>query len=177
MTEVLPAEIAREIIREHARERHGAVPADVLGAGADALRVGAAGSGGVPAGGDGRPVVADGIVQRVNPACGDRVTLRVTVRALVDGDIVSGVEWEGRGCEVSQASASMLADALPGTSLADAKERIRSFIEFVRQQHDAEHAPEGIGDAVALAGVGRFPLRGTCATLAWHAALDALESP
>lgn len=160
MTEVLSGEIARELIREHARERHGAVPADALG-------VGAAGSGGAPA----------GVVQRVNPACGDRVTVRVTVRALVDGDLVSGVEWEGRGCEVSQASASMLADALPGTSPRQARERIRSFIEFVRQQHDAEHAPEGIGDAVALAGVGRFPLRGTCATLAWHAALDALESP
>lgn len=165
MTEALTAEIARELIREHARERHGAVSADALG-------VGAAGSGDVPAGAAGRPVAAGGVVQRVNSACGDRVTVRV----LVDGAVVSGVEWEGRGCEVSQASASMLADALPGASPADARERIRSFIEFVRQQHDAEHAPEGIGDAVALAGVGRFPLRGTCATLAWHAALAALES-
>ena len=95
--------------------------------------------------------------------CGDDVTIRLAVE---DGVVVQ-VEWHGIGCEVSQASASMLAELVPGRPLEDLPALVGQVQALVDGPEGAE-APE-LADAEALAGVGRFPLRGRCALLAWRA--------
>jgi nitrogen fixation NifU-like protein len=94
-----------------------------------------------------------------NPLCGDSVELRL---ALDDGRI-SDLGWDGQGCAISQASASMMAEAVRGKSVAEAL----ALGEAVRRlMHGAAPARE-LGDLEALAGVARFPVRVKCALLPW----------
>jgi nitrogen fixation NifU-like protein len=102
--------------------------------------------------------------------CGDDVTIRL---AIADGR-VAGVEWRGIGCEVSQASASMLAEVVAGRSVAELPalvDRVRALVSAA----EGTEAPD-LGDVEALAGIGRFPLRARCALLAWRAAEDAART-
>jgi nitrogen fixation NifU-like protein len=100
------------------------------------------------------------------PSCGDEVTVRVTV---VDGELTA-LSWTGHGCLVSQASASALATLvpLPVTEFAELAEQFFASVEPEGQSVAA------LGDAEAFAGIGRFPLRARCASLAWRVTLDAL---
>ncbi|WP_210508473.1 Fe-S cluster assembly sulfur transfer protein SufU [Naasia sp. SYSU D00057] len=95
--------------------------------------------------------------------CGDDLTVRV----LVEGGVVAGVEWHGLGCEVSQASASMLAELVPGRAVADVEDLVARVAALVRGPEGVEDP--ALADAEALAGVGRLPLRGRCALLSWNA--------
>jgi nitrogen fixation NifU-like protein len=102
--------------------------------------------------------------------CGDDLTVRV----LIGEGRIETVEWHGLGCEVSQASASMLAELVPRT----AAEGVGPLVERITA---VVQGPEGVedpslGDAQALAGVGRLPLRGRCALLAWHALRAAVDA-
>lgn len=106
-----------------------------------------------------------------SPTCGDEVTLRV----LVDDERVAGVSWQGHGCTVSMASASVLTDVVAGLPVASARALVGRFTALVRPGGSAEEDPE-LGDAVAFAGVGRYPLRARCAGLAWFALDDALQT-
>lgn len=99
-----------------------------------------------------------------NTTCGDRVTLRLCVD---DAGSVTAIEWEGRGCAISQASASMMTRAVRGRSLAEIEDLIGSFREFLGGE--APPADAHLGELEALGGVRRFPVRVNCALLGWHA--------
>lgn len=105
-----------------------------------------------------------------NPMCGDDITLRVRV----DGDDVRDVTWEGSGCSISQASASMLSDLAAGLSREETAELITGFREALRSRGKIELDIDDYGDAAALSGVSKFSARVKCAMLAWVALEDAL---
>lgn len=94
-----------------------------------------------------------------NPLCGDEVTVYANLR-----DDGMDVSFTGRGCAISQASASMLAERLAGKSRGEAEEEIEAFLEMMRTEPN-----EGLGDLVALKNVVQTPNRIRCATLAWDA--------
>ncbi|HYU16746.1 MAG TPA: SUF system NifU family Fe-S cluster assembly protein, partial [Candidatus Acidoferrum sp.] len=107
-----------------------------------------------------------------NPLCGDQVTLRL----IVDGDVVREVAFEGHGCTLSRAAASLLASRLPGTAVPDARILADRFAAFVREPPDSP-VPSDLGDLAAFAGVREFKSRQDCATLVVEALLGALRSP
>lgn len=100
-----------------------------------------------------------------SPTCGDEVTVRIRVSA----GTVDAVEWHGMGCEVSQASASMLASGIRGARVADLPALVARVEGLVHGGVDDD--ADDLGDVAALADIGRYPVRGTCATLAWRALL------
>ena len=107
-----------------------------------------------------------------NPSCGDSLKLEVRRR---DGEVES-VRFEGHGCAISMASASMMSERVSGRPLAEAREVADTFLRVMRGEEPPERL-EALGDLAALGGVVRFPLRVKCATLAWHALRKALETP
>lgn len=114
--------------------------------------------------------VQDGAVRvkLKNPTCGDDVTLYVTVK---DG-LVQAASFQGTGCSISIASASMLTEAVQGQPLDDVLLLDEEFRRLVQgQQADSER----LGDLEVFAGVARFPARVKCATLVWNALLQAIE--
>ena len=106
----------------------------------------------------------------VNPTCGDEVTVRVQ---LADG-IVEDVSYEGLGCSISQASASVLYDLVRGRPVAEALTRHDAFGELMAGRGRVEPDEAVLGDGVAFAGVARYPARVKCALLPWMAFKDAL---
>jgi nitrogen fixation NifU-like protein len=104
-----------------------------------------------------------------NPRCGDDLTVRISIE---DG-MLTALSWHGRGCAVSMASAAALATVLPGLTVDELCARADRFFTSVRP---GGVASDELGSAEAFAGVGRFPLRATCASLAWHAALAAASA-
>ena len=107
-----------------------------------------------------------------NPVCGDEITLRA--RVSTDGDTIRDVTWEGSGCSISQASASMLSDLVEGMPRGEATELIEGFREALRSRGQIELDEDVYGDAAALTGVSKFSARVKCAMLAWVALEDAL---
>ncbi|MCP2328141.1 nitrogen fixation NifU-like protein [Hamadaea flava] len=106
----------------------------------------------------------------VNPTCGDEITLRVNAG---DGKIVD-VSWEGQGCSISQASASILHELLTGSAVSEALKVHETFVELMQSKGQIEPDEEVLGDAVAFAGVAKYPARVKCALLSWMAFKDAL---
>jgi nitrogen fixation NifU-like protein len=107
-----------------------------------------------------------------NPLCGDRLRLYVTV----DGSTIADIGFQGSGCAISQASASLMTDSLKGRPVADARALFERFHRMVTTPPGVE--VEDLGKLSALAGVRQFPVRVKCASLAWHtlkAALDRTE--
>lgn len=113
---------------------------------------------------------AAGESHQLNPTCGDEVTLRVHT----EGDAVTLISWEGHGCAISQASASLLAQLAPGLALDDLGSRIESFREAMRSRGAIAPDEELLGDAAALGGVSKYTARVKCAMLAWVAAEHAI---
>ena len=105
----------------------------------------------------------------VNPTCGDEVTLRVSL----DGDVVRDVSYDGIGCSISQASASVLHELLRGRTVGDALDVHAAFVELMGGRGQVEPDEELLGDGVAFAGVARYPARVKCALLPWMAFKDA----
>ena len=97
-----------------------------------------------------------------NPLCGDRLTLYVTV----DGDVIKDVAFQGSGCAISKASASLMTDALKGKTVAEARELFDQFHDMITSNPDTPAAD--LGKLSVLAGVREFPTRVKCASLAWH---------
>ena len=108
-------------------------------------------------------------VRHVNPTCGDEVELRVR---LVDG-AVADVSYEGMGCMISQASASVLHEVVLGRTVEQALSTVESFQEMVGSRGQGEPDEAVLEDAVAFAGVAKFPARVKCALLSWMAFKDA----
>src|SRR5947199_459430 len=107
-----------------------------------------------------------------NPLCGDRVTVYLDV----EGDRIRDVSFEGAGCAISTASASLMTEALKGLSLEEARTLFHGFHELVTQGDEGED----LGKLAVFTGVREYPMRVKCATLAWHtlmAALDAKDQP
>jgi len=117
----------------------------------------------------GRLDPADTSADGHNPLCGDR--LHVSVR--LEGDRVSDLRFEGKGCAISVAAASMMCEAVKGKDRGAIK-HVFDEIHGVLTHHDAP-LPEDLGKLAALAGVREFPVRVKCATLAWHTLNAALE--
>ncbi len=107
-----------------------------------------------------------------NPVCGDEVLLRLHV----EGDRVADVSWQGSGCAISMASASVLHDVVVGLTLDELGERIELFRDAMRSKGRQEIDEELFGDAIALSGVSKFPARVKCALLSWMAAEHALDT-
>ena len=105
-----------------------------------------------------------------NPLCGDRLTLYLKV----EGDTIADVSFEGAGCAISKASASMMTDALKGRTVAEANALFERFHRMVTTPPD--QVVEDMGKLSCLAGVREFPVRVKCASLAWHTLRAAMAS-
>jgi nitrogen fixation protein NifU and related proteins len=104
-----------------------------------------------------------------NPLCGDKVHLSLRV----DDDIVTNVAFQGSGCAISKASASMMTDSIKGRSVAEARDLFARFHRMVTTPPD--QPTEDLGKLSALSGVREFPVRVKCASLAWHTLKAALD--
>ncbi|HYS78304.1 MAG TPA: SUF system NifU family Fe-S cluster assembly protein [Candidatus Dormibacteraeota bacterium] len=106
-----------------------------------------------------------------NPLCGDRVTVSLTV----EGDVLKDVRFQGSGCAISKASASMMTESMKGRTRAQAEELFQGFHRLLTEDTGA---PDGaaLGKLVVFSGVREFPIRVKCATLAWHTLRAALEN-
>ena len=124
-----------------------------------------------------RPDEANRHAHGDNPICGDKVDVYLTVGP--DGTI-SDVAFQGRGCAISQASASLMTEVLTGRSAAEADALFERFRDLCGGDDEKAHAAAESGDPAierlrVLAGVREFPMRVKCATLAWHAMAAALH--
>ena len=108
-------------------------------------------------------------VRHVNPTCGDEVDLRVHI---VDGS-VADVSYEGMGCSISQASASVLHELMVGRTVDDALSKVDYFTEMIASRGQVEPDEGILEDGVAFAGVAKYPARVKCALLSWMAFKDA----
>ncbi|MCC9198006.1 SUF system NifU family Fe-S cluster assembly protein [Arthrobacter sp. zg-Y820] len=154
-------QLYQQIILDHAKARHGAGLAEV------------------PAG------LKSGESHQLNPTCGDEITLRAVMTdagtsaagaAGVGAGITSvqGISWEGQGCSISMASASVLTDLAAGLSRDEIMALVDNFREVMRSRGTVEADEEVLGDAAAFSGVSRYPARVKCAMLAWVALEEAL---
>ncbi|HET7264953.1 MAG TPA: SUF system NifU family Fe-S cluster assembly protein [bacterium] len=114
---------------------------------------------------------ADAKREGANPLCGDEITVSLRVR---DG-VIEDVRFEGKGCSISQASASMMTEQLKGKPVAEANRLIAAFKAMMHIPSGAEPEVDEMGDLVALAGVRKFPVRVKCATLSWITLEMALQ--
>lgn len=142
-------QLYQQIILDHSKLRHGSGLADTP----------------APAN------ASTGQSHQLNPVCGDEVTLRL---AVVDGTVTQ-IAWDGAGCSISMASASVLSELAQGLTVAEAHEVIDSFREVLRSRGKVPADPELLGDAAAFEGVARYAARVKCAMISWVAAEDALN--
>ena len=115
----------------------------------------------------------DAEVHHVNPLCGDEVTVRVTLKAAGGEPAVADVSYDALGCSISQASASVMTDLVIGKSVDDAMAVSQGFLELMQSKGTAEPDEDLLEDAVAFAGVSKYPARIKCALLGWMAWKDA----
>ena len=105
-----------------------------------------------------------------NPLCGDKVKIYVKM----DGDIVKDISFEGAGCAISTASASIMTETLKGKTRAEAEELFQTFHNLVTGRQAQLDAPE-LGKLSVFSGVSEFPIRVKCATLSWHTMRAAMN--
>ena len=120
----------------------------------------------------GRLEAANRSADGYNPLCGDHVTVHLNVQ----DDVVHDLRFEGSGCAISTASASIMTESLKGKTIDQAKALFRTFHDLVTRPPDAAAAAVGtLGKLAAFSGVCQYPARVKCATLAWHTLGAALE--
>ena len=119
----------------------------------------------------GKLVAADHQATGYNPLCGDKVTVYLKV---VDG-VVQDVHFQGVGCAISMASASLMTERIKGKPVAEAEALFEEFRKLVTTGEMGPGATEHLGKLQAFSGVKEFPLRVKCATLAWHTLHGALH--
>jgi nitrogen fixation NifU-like protein len=115
----------------------------------------------------------DAEVYHVNPTCGDEVTVRVTLKDVGGEQVVEDVSYEGLGCSISQASTSVMSDLVIGKPVTEAMKIGDAFLELMQSKGQAEPDEDLLEDAVAFAGVSKYPARIKCALLGWMAWKDA----
>ena len=113
---------------------------------------------------------ASGTAEGYNPLCGDKVKIYVKM----DDDIVEQISFQGAGCAISTASASIMTETLKGKTRAQAEELFHTFHDLVTGQQAQLDAPE-LGKLAVFSGVSEFPIRVKCATLAWHTMRAAIN--
>ena len=113
---------------------------------------------------------ADRTADGFNPFCGDAITLFIRL----EGDVIADVAFQGSGCAISRASASMMTESVKGKPAAEARRLFEAFHQMLTEaQDEADH--EVLGDLEVLASVAQFPTRVKCATLSWQTLRGALE--
>jgi len=106
-----------------------------------------------------------------NPLCGDRVSIFLDI----EGGVIREVSFQGNGCAISTASASMMTEALKGKTVEEAQRLFGLFHELVTTGADAHEAEDALGKLAVFEGVREFPVRVKCATLPWHTFRAAVE--
>ncbi|HUO01670.1 MAG TPA: SUF system NifU family Fe-S cluster assembly protein [Rhizomicrobium sp.] len=107
-----------------------------------------------------------------NPLCGDRVTVMLAL----DGEgRVADIKFEGKGCAISQASASMMTEMLAGRTLPEAEKLMGGFLHLVKGEEAGDLSADDREQLDVMAGISEFPMRVKCATLAWHTFKNALD--
>lgn len=106
-----------------------------------------------------------------NPICGDEITVYVRM----SGDSIEDISFQGEGCAISKASASLMTRQVKGMSIEEATEEFRRVQGMLTGSEGVDFSLEEAGDIASLSGVRQFPARVKCATLAWHALKAALE--
>ena len=104
-----------------------------------------------------------------NPLCGDKLT----VKLVVDGDVIRDIGFQGAGCAISTASASTMTEAVKGKTVREARDLFGAFLSMVKGESEPD--PDALETLAVFAGVSEFPMRVKCATLAWHTLTAALE--
>ncbi|WP_106402709.1 Fe-S cluster assembly sulfur transfer protein SufU [Actinocorallia populi] len=115
-------------------------------------------------------------VHHVNPTCGDEITLRVHLEnagGAGEDSTIADVSYEGQGCSISQASVSVMTELIIGRSVKDAMRLSEEFLALMQSRGELEPDEEVLEDAVAFAGVSKYPARVKCALLGWMAWKDA----
>jgi nitrogen fixation NifU-like protein len=107
-----------------------------------------------------------------NPLCGDRV---IVYLKLDEDGRVADIKFEGKGCAISQASASMMTDMLKGRALADAEKLMQGFLHLVKGEEAQGLSQDDRETLDVMSGISEFPMRVKCATLAWHTYKNAVE--
>jgi nitrogen fixation NifU-like protein len=115
----------------------------------------------------------DAEVHHVNPVCGDEVTLRVTLKDVNGEPVVEDVSYDSLGCSISQASASVMSDLVIGKPVDEAMIISQAFVELMQSKGRGQPDEDVLEDAVAFAGVSKYPARIKCALLGWMAWKDA----
>ena len=111
---------------------------------------------------------ADKIIEGFNPLCGDKLKLYLKT----EGQNIADISFDGSGCAISVASASLMTDAMKGKSIKDAELLFNSFHELITNENGADG--KSLGKLAVLAGVKDFPARVKCATLCWHTLHSAI---
>ncbi|ACI97926.1 Fe-S cluster assembly sulfur transfer protein SufU [Rhodospirillum centenum] len=125
----------------------------------------------------GRPATFNRTARGDNPMCGDKITIYLTVS---DDGVITDAGFDGRGCAISQASASLMTEILKGRPVAEAEALFGRFHDMCTKDEDqwGTHGPvdeEALDKLQVLSGVREFPMRVKCATLAWHTMHAALQ--
>ena len=107
-----------------------------------------------------------------NPLCGDRVTVMLV---LGEDSRVADIKFQGKGCAISQASASLMTDMLAGRTLEEAQKLMDGFVHMVKGEDAGELSADDREHLEAMSGLSEFPMRVKCATLAWHTFHNAVE--
>ena len=136
----------QQIILDHSKERHG----------------------------DGPLEGADGEHHEYNPTCGDEITVRVRLDPAHDR--IDEVAWQGDGCSISMASASVLTDLVQGHSIDEALATADAFRAMLRSKGEGEPDEDVLGDAIAFHGVAKYVMRVKCAMLSWVALEAAVKT-
>ncbi|MFZ0338182.1 MAG: SUF system NifU family Fe-S cluster assembly protein [Terracidiphilus sp.] len=118
-----------------------------------------------------RPASANHEAEGYNPLCGDRCTVYIDM----DGDKINEIGFQGSGCAISRASASMMTQMVKGKTKVEAEKLFAQFHNLVTGKDKAANADE-LGKMAVFGGVSKFPARVKCATLAWHTLQSALEN-
>ncbi len=106
-----------------------------------------------------------------NPLCGDHIHLYLKL----EEDVIQDIGFQGSGCAISKASASLMSSALKGKTLEEAETLFRRFQTMVTGSPEAEPDSDGLGKLAVFSGVREFPVRIKCATLSWHTLRAALK--
>jgi nitrogen fixation protein NifU and related proteins len=118
-----------------------------------------------------RPEAANRSAEGYNPLCGDRFTVFLNM----EGDAIRDIGFQGSGCAISRASASMMTQSVKGKSKEEAARLFEEFHRLVTGEAKTPEERTKLGKLAAFAGVSKFPVRVKCATLAWHTMQSALE--
>ena len=114
-------------------------------------------------------------VHHVNPTCGDEVTMRVHLSGYGTDAVVADVSYDAEGCSISQAATSVMTDLVIGKRLAEALSVHDTFLTMMQGRGSVEPDEDVLEDAIAFAGVAKFPARVKCALLSWMAWKDAVS--